>query len=388
MNMRWAILPAGFFIMLCLGTVYSWSVFRIPLQQNYGFSALESGLPFTVLLLTYALSMAVNGPVIRRYPSRPLLIGGGFLVGLGWFLTGTTQSALLKTLYYGIITGWGVGLVYGIPLAVCTEYFPRHRGLAMGVVLAGFGLSAIVTAPLLQAFIATIGISATFQIMGIVFFLIITLFSVFIPPIQGKQESHNQTVSLRSCIANPFFQRLWVLYLLGALAGLTAISIASPVGIEMAQQSPESVASWMALFALCNGAGRPLFGFLTDRWGFQKTASLNYGLIILASLSALTIPVFGVPLFVGSFCLFWFSLGGWLAIAPAVTAHHFEKHLYQKIYGYVFTAYGTASLIGISSAGVLRDFTGSYESVFFVTMGGALVGLFLLWKGGSGASAT
>jgi MFS family permease len=383
MKIRWAILPAGFFIMLCLGTVYSWSVFRIPLQQKYGFSALESGLPFTVLLVTYALSMAVNGPIIRQYPSRPLLIIGGFLVGLGWFLAGTTQSAILKTIYYGVITGWGVGLVYGIPLAACTEYFPQHRGLAMGIVLGGFGLSAIVTAPLLQAFIATQGISATFQIMGVLFFILITLLSFFIPNTpKTNPENSAQRISLRSCSTDPFFQLLWGLYLLGALAGLTAISIASPVGIEMAGQSPERVASWMALFALCNGAGRPLFGFLTDRWGFQKTATLNYGLIILASLSALAIPVFGVPFFVVSFSLFWFSLGGWLAIAPAVTAQHFEKNLYQKVYGYLFTAYGTASLLGISSAGMLRDLTGTYRTVFFVTIGGALLGLLLLWKRG------
>lgn len=71
---RWLLIPLGMIILLCLGSVYSWSIFRTPLEQEMGISATESLLPYTFVLVFYASLMPVTGFYLIDNRARSLIM--------------------------------------------------------------------------------------------------------------------------------------------------------------------------------------------------------------------------------------------------------------------------------------------------------------------------
>ncbi|MFP4466236.1 MAG: MFS transporter [Candidatus Goldiibacteriota bacterium] len=373
-------IAAGFFIMLCLGSVYSWSVFRKPLEEALGIGAFESGFPFMVLLAMYSVSMLFSGRIIGRYRHSTLVLIGALLVGAGWMFSGFFSNIWLITFFYGVLTGAGIGLVYGIPLAAIIERFEKNRGAAMGLVLAGFGISAIITAPLLNYLIQQYGLAFTFKTAGTAFFFIVALLGFVFKNKHALEsgapgESGKPLLSFRGIMTVPGFLPLWLKYYLGVLAGLTAIAITSPVAQETAGLSAKNAGYAVGIFAFFNGIGRPVFGIVIDKMGFNRAAALNYIIIIAASLLVFAVDAEREAFFYFAFALLWFSMGGWLAMAPAATAALFGDGNYQKAYGVIFTAYGAAAITGIFLSGAIRDLTGNYNYMFVFIIAASAAGL-------------
>ena len=129
---------------------------------------------------------------------------------------------------------------------------------------------------------------------------------------------------------------LWLNDAISTLGGLSAIGIASPVGIELIGISPVMAAASVSLFAVLNGVSRPLFGWLCDRWTPAQAAMLVSSLILVGNLLMLRAGQGDMALYLVAFCLFWSALGGWLAIAPATTLHCFPAGL--AVLGIVLSA--------------------------------------------------
>ncbi len=389
---RWLFVALGFLVNLCEGGIYAFSVFRKPLEEQLGIGATASGLPFTVFLAVFAAMMAISGGLLERWGPRKTGVLGGILVGLGWILAGLFPNVALLVLFYGVLAGAGVGLLYGAPIAVVTRWFPDRKGLAVGLTLMGFGLSALVIAPVLNALIHAVGPLPTFSFMGLVFLVVLPLLAVPLryprpgwrPPGWAPSPTRVRMgldLDRRAMLRTPAFPVLWLTFTFGSMAGLMAVGIAAPFGKEVAGVSP-TVAAWaVSAFAMFNGLGRPLYGWLADRLTPRYAAVLSFTLI-LGAAAALNLGGKGnVPLYFLGFALFWLNLGGWLAIAPTATAAFFGTKDYGRNYGVVFTAYGAGGILAGILSGLVRDLTGSYSAVFYPVMGLAALGLILALTG-------
>jgi OFA family oxalate/formate antiporter-like MFS transporter len=382
---RWVFIALGLVSLLCMGTVYSWSIFRAPLQAHFDIASTRSLLPFTVLLVTYALLMPVAGRKLDTLGPRKLMGLGGLLVGGGYFLAGFAPGPGWLTLFYGGMAGAGVGIAYGVPLAVSARWYPDRKGLALGLTVIGFGLSPLLTAPLAKMLIQRYGVMAAFRILGAGFALLIPVIASRMRfPEPGRMESafpglFSPPDSPRPALP-PFwklrgFAPLWFCYMLGTYVGLTAIGISSSVASEVIGIDSAASAGLVSLFAVFNGLGRPLFGTLTDRLSPARAALISYALICAASVLMLGAGQGSRLLYIVSFCVFWLCLGGWLALAPTATAKLFPVEGYPKYYGYLFTAYGAGALLGTLTAGSLRDIFGSYRFAFLPFAAIALLGM-------------
>ncbi|CAD5941608.1 putative MFS-type transporter YhjX [Planktothrix agardhii] len=308
---RWLLIPLGMTILLCLGSVYSWSIFRTPLEKELGISASASLLPFTFILVFYAAVMPIAGFYIPRIGTRLMTAVGGMIVGLGYILSSFATN--------------------------------------------------------------------------------VTTLVMKLPP-QGwhpRQNMANSTSILASSypknlLRSRSFYGLWICYVIGTLVGLSAIGISSTVGEEIINIDPTVAASSVSLFALFNGVSRPLFGWLVDRFKPHYIAILSYVLILIACILMVNAQTGQVGNYLIAFCLFWFCLGGWLAMAPTITLGFFNPEQYAQNYGIVFTAYGVGALIGTLATGRIRDLFGTYTYVFypmaFLAMIGIIVACFLLKK--------
>lgn len=383
---RWLLIPMGMIVLLCLGSVYSWSIFRKPLETQLNISATESLLPYTIGLLFYSIFMPIAGFLIPKIGARVMTATGGLIVGLGYILASFAPNIALITLCYGAIAGAGVGIAYGVPMAVMARWFPDKKGLAVGLTIIGFGLSPLITAPLASQLIVSYGVSITLRILGIAFIFIILAMSIALkfPPAYWNPSLsstlEDSTPGIRNytpMLKSPSFYSLWFCYAIGALVGLTAIGISSPVAVEIVQMDSNFAARSVSLFALFNGISRPLFGWLTDRFQPRQVAISSYTIILVACILMISAQVGQILTYLIAFCLFWFCLGGWLAMAPTMTLKFFNPDNYAQNYGIVFTAYGVGALVGTVFVGQIRDLFGSYTYGFYIMGVLAIVGIFI-----------
>jgi len=380
---RWLYIPLGLIIFMCMGTIYSWSIFRTPIENSFNIGATESGLPYMFFLVFYALAMPFAGSYMDKYGPRIMTITGGLLISIGWFLSGFTTSITFLTISYGVIGGTGVGIAYGAPMAVAAKWFPDKEGLAVGLTLGGFGLSPFITAPAANWLITIFGAFTTFKILGGLFAIIITLLALPLKfPEANHQISQNKNTNNQNLEIDPknmfksrSFYALWTTFVIGTIIGLMAIAISGPVAEELINLDSATASIYVSFFAIFNGIGRPIFGALTDKLKAKKTAIISFSLIILASLLMIINNSANPALYFIAFAIFWLNLGGWLAIAPAATSYFFGKKNYIKNYGYLFTAYGVGAVIGNLLSGSIRDIMGSYYFVFYPTIILAALGI-------------
>jgi len=399
---RWAFVIIGMIINLCLGSIYSWSVFKAPLKAfletsgpEVSASALQ--LPFMIFLGFFAVAMVLTGKYIEKYGPRKVVMVGGVLTGLGWLMASMASSINILTVTYGVIGGVGVGIAYGVPVAMSGRWFPDKRGLAVGLTVLGFGFSAFFTANIANVLIASSGVMQTFRIFGIAFIIIMVILATplvfppagwkpagWAPPAPKPGAAVKCELKREEMLKSKTFYGLWLCYFIGCLAGLMAISISADVAGIVGKEAVAAMLlgfSPVGFFAIFNGGGRPVFGTLTDKLTPKNAAVLSFVLIIIASLLIWKIQT--PAIYILSFAILWGCLGGWLAIAPTATASFFGTGDYPRCYGMVFLAYGAGALVGPFLAGYFKDATGSFINVFPVVVVLAAAGIviaFLLMK--------
>lgn len=397
---RWLLIIIGTIIELCLGAVYAYSVLSVPLKkvftESFGLqpSAIEMQLPYIVSLAMFAITMPLAGKYIEKMGPKKVGIIGGIVVGLGWILASFATSPVTLAVLYGFVAGVGVGIAYGSPITTSARWFPDKRGLAVGLTLLGFGFSAFITGKIADTLSASIGIFNTLRILGVAFLILVVVLSMFLKfppagwcPIGWKPPAAASGVKAdftrEEMTKTKTFSGLWICYTIGALAGLMAIGVAKPAGMEVAANAGmETVAAGVLMtnlilpFAFCNAGGRPIFGTLTDKLTPPRAAILSYVLIIGASMLVYLNPA-SVQMYTISFSVLWLCLGGWLAIAPAATASYFGTKDYARNYGLVYTAYGVGAIIGNLMAGAAKDILGGYVQVFPYVSVLAAIGIIL-----------
>ncbi len=386
---RWLFVVFGLLIQLCLGAVYAWGTFKKPIMTHFTLNATEGALPFIIFLAFFAVLMPFGGRWIQKYGPRRMGIIGGILVGIGWILAGFATNLVTLCLTYGVIAGAGVGLAYGAPIQAATRWFPDKKGLAVGLTVGGFGLSAAAVSPIGNALINSHDVTFMFKIFGIVFLVLTVLFSLTLKfpvanwkpagwagPKAGAPVSQNFTPS--QMIKTTSFWALFLCFIFGSTAGLMAIGMASPVGQEVIKISAGLAATLTSVFAIFNFAGRPIFGWLTDRIKPSNAAVISFILIALGSTGMLFFAGEGATaVYIVSFVFLWMALGGWLAIAPTATATFFGAANNSSNYGIVFIAYGLGAIIGNLVSGRAKDLFGNYNIAFTVTLILAVIGLVL-----------
>src|ERR1700726_1890458 len=247
---RWVIAIAGVFLQIALGAVYAWSVFRVPLSKQFGWSISEVTLTFTISIFVLGFAAFFGGLWLNRKGPRVVALTGGALYGLGVFLASFSHHLWWLYLSYGVIGGIGLGLGYIVPVAVLVKWFPDRRGLITGIAVGGFGAGALVTAPVATRLIERVGVLHTFAYLGIAYLIVTVVSGAFMqnPPEGWKPEGWSPTATqaaqrakrdytLREALATWQWWALWSLLFLNTSAGISVISQESPMFQEIGKAS-------------------------------------------------------------------------------------------------------------------------------------------------------
>src|SRR5882757_6561801 len=275
---RWVIAIAGIFLQIALGAVYAWSVFRIPLSKQFGWSISEVTFTFTISIFVLGFAAFFGGLWMNRKGPRVVALTGGTLYGLGVFLTNFSANNLWWLYFsYGFIGGLGLGLGYIVPVAVLVKWFPDRRGLITGIAVGGFGAGALITAPVATRLIQSVGVLSTFAYLGIAYLIVTLVTGLFMqnPPDGWRPEGWTPTASQTSHRAGRDYTlgealktwqwwALWLLLFLNTCAGISIISQEAPLFQELAGVTAVVAASMVGLASIGNAVGRVFWAWASD----------------------------------------------------------------------------------------------------------------------------
>ncbi len=362
---RKLLVVAAILIQVCLGTVYAFSVFVNPLRETMGWSLNQVSLAFTICLASFTIFMNVAGRVQDQKGPRLTATIGGLLLGFGLIWSGLTSSLIGFYLAYGVMAGAGIGFGYVAPISTLVQWFPERKALMSGLAVFGFGAGPLVLAPTATYLIGLYGVNTTLTLVGVAFLFIVSAAAQFLSlprPIEARKAigfDHNQPIWQTGR-----FWRLWLYFLVGAGAGLMVISQAAPLAQELAGLSAVEAASIVGLLALTNGLGRLLWGFVADKFGYERTIAVIFVLFTLDLLVVLQLAANQWLLSLGLLTAA-FSFGGVLALMPALTSKYFGDAQLGRNYALVFSAYGVAGVLGPMAISMVFTRTGSYMSALW-----------------------
>ncbi len=369
---RWGIAAAGVIMQIALGAVYAWSVFRIPLTKSFGWTISQVTFAFTLAILMLGFAAFVGGLWMRRSGPRIVAIAAGISYGAGVFLASLSAGHLYWLYFsYGFLGGIGLGLGYIVPVATLVKWFPDKRGMITGIAVAGFGAGALITAPIASRLIVQVGVLKTFAILGIAYFLAVTIPALFMkdPPADfvpaGWVPSAAQTrqraakdYTLGGALGKWQWYALWAMLFLNTSAGISIISQAAPMAQEITGVTAAVAAGMVGIISIANGSGRFLWAWLSDVAG-RRLVFLAMFLIQAAVFWAMP-HVTGFGLFTTLCFIVLLCYGGGFGTMPAFAADYFGATNVGSIYGLMLTAWGFAGVLGPMIIARIRQSTGQY----------------------------
>lgn len=381
----------GFLMNLLLGTAYSWSVFKVALQRDFGASDVMALLPFAVAMAMFSVGMVFAGRLVDRHGPRGIAIVGTLVYGLGYVLSSlmdrTPWPLETLALTFGGVVGIGTGFAYNPAITTVVRWYPVRKGLASGLVVMGVGLSPVLTAPLADVLIQAYGVPTTFLVLGIVFLATLIPMSSFLrfppdgwqPPPEVVSRARSEwrpaaEMDRRTMLRTSAFWVAWALYVLGTAGGFMIIGNASSLILDVGAAAALATAAVQVL-AIFNSAGRPLFGRLWDAWSPRRTLLLMFALL-LSAMALLAVSTSWVPRYLG-IALAGVVFGGFLAVMPALNTVFFGERNAGANYGALFTAFGTGSLVALVAGGWIHDVFGGYVPAFYAGIGVSALGLLL-----------
>ncbi len=404
---RWLVPPAAIAVHMCIGEVYGFSVFNVPLTQaGAGWTIPQVGWVYSIALFMLGLSAAVFGKWVERSGPRKAMVAscvcfcGGLLI--------SAIGVKLKMLWlvymgYGFTGGIGLGLGYISPVSTLIKWFPDRPGMATGMAIMGFGGGALIGAPLgvkLMDYFksaTSIGVAEAFIAMAFLY-AISMLFGAFIvrvpadgwKPTDWEPSQHlkpmmtNATVAVDVAWKTPQFWYLWVVLCMNVTAGIGILGQASKMCSDMFGVSAAVGGGFAGLLSLFNMGGRFVWSSVSDYTG-RKVVYCIYFLLgaILYCAIPYTQNIQNKAFFFVVTAAIISMYGGGFATIPAYLRDMFGAYQVGAIHGRLITAWSVAALLGPSlvnyistakiEAGVPK--AEAYNSTMFLMAGLLMVGL-------------
>jgi OFA family oxalate/formate antiporter-like MFS transporter len=378
-NHGWRVTFAGMGINLALGVLYSWSVIKKNIPDDWEWTDKDKSWPYAIACLVFALVMVPGGRLQDKMGPRLAATIGGILVGAGMIVASLTDMPLWYILGFGLLAGSGFGFGYASATPPAVKWFPAARtGMIAGIVVSGFGLASVYIAPLTKWLIGTYGIQHAMLALGIAFlFVVVLLAQLLTPPPKGyvpagaapaktgvaKKEDFAPTEMLRTSQ----FYLLWFMYFCGSGAGLMIIGNLDPIAKNQAGLDLGFLL--VAMLAVGNGGGRILAGTLSDKFGRRQTLCavlvIQAILMILLSFADKETTLATVPAMAVISALIGANYGANLALFPSVTKDFYGLKNFGVNYGLVFTAWGVGGFALSMLAAELKDQLNHYYYSFY-----------------------
>jgi OFA family oxalate/formate antiporter-like MFS transporter len=388
---RWIQLGLGLVAMMSISSPqYVWTLFTKPLQEALGAPLSAIQVTFTVVIVLQTFLSPLQGYLVDRFSARILIALGCLLSGLGWIAAAHATTLIGLYLTYGLFCGIGTGIVYVGIVGLMVRWFPDRRGLATGVVAAGYGFGAILTTFPIDTMMRESGYQHTLIVFGIILGLVGAAAALAIrmptendtlppPPAMASTVSAPPGEMLRSNV----FWLMFVMMTMMSTGGLMIISqfAAFSRDFGVANITVFGLAALplaLTVDRLTNGLTRPFFGWVSDRIGRENTMGIAF-LMEAASVTLMVLFRDNALVFVILSGIVFFGWGEIFSLFPSTLTDTFGTKHATTNYGLLYIAQGIGSILGGPLAALLREQTGSWLPVFAIIIAmDALTGILAL----------
>jgi oxalate/formate antiporter len=357
---------------------YVWTLFTQPLMSTVGATLAQIQITFSILIVIQTFLAPCQGLLVDRFGPRALLSVGGALTGLSWVLASRVTTLAGLYLTYGLLGGIGTGIVYVGVVGHMVQWFPDRRGLATGIVAAGYGMGALLTTFPIAELLKDAGYQAALVRYGLIFIAagVIAAQGLRIAaPTNGRHTGSGLTdpgsrpeFRPSEMLRTPIFWLMFVMMTMMSTAGLMVTSQMAAFTRDFGMAN--AVVFGLPLLPLAlsidritNGLTRPFFGWLSDQIGRESTMVIAFTLegaamtawLFTRSHPALFVVMSGVVLF------------GWgeiFSLFPSTLTDTFGTRHATTNYGFLYMAQGVGSVLGGPVAALVHDLYGSWMPVF------------------------
>ena len=387
---RWLLVAAALLLQFSIGAVYAWSVFAKALQSASAFelSKVEAALPFEVTIGMIFIGTYLGGRIQDRRGPRVVALAGGVIYALGVILASfaTSRDQLwLLVLGYGVISGFGLGLAYIVPIAMLQKWFPDRRGLITGLAVGGFGFGAVLTSPVAQQLIEANSDVPTkaFLPLGIGY-LVLSLIGAsffrnppegyvvpgYVPATSGRVVDSGKDYVQGEALRTPQWYLLTAILTLNVTAGIALISQAAASATDIAGYSVGAAATVVGILAIFNGAGRVVWAAASDYVGRMPAFIAMLG---LNGVCLLLLPhASNAALFFLLAAVIYLCYGGGFGTMPATAGDFFGVRHAGAIYGLMIVGWSIGGVVGplIASAliGEEKNYTTAYTTLGVIAL--------------------
>jgi OFA family oxalate/formate antiporter-like MFS transporter len=382
-NNRWFQLVASLIAMIMIANLqYAWTLFVQPLQSSTGWKLSDIQFAFTLFILFQTWIQPLDGWLIDRLGPRGFISAAGVLCGLGWAGMGyATSLPMLYALY--CLAGMGAAFVYSGSIGSALKWFKDRRGLASGIMAAGFGGGTALFIPIIQSLIGSGGHRLAFVATGIVQGLAILVVAQFLrhPPHEATTAKpsagsapavgtrHFTTLEM---LRTPQFYFMYTMFVLMATGGLLVTANAGPMSRDWGLTAAALTLA-ATLSPLANGAARVFWGWASDKLGRENTMILTFLAQAVCLYLVVALGPRSAAWFSFTLVLVYFTWGQIYSLFPATCGDYFGAKHATSNYAVLYTAKGVASILGGWVGALLYEQSGSWAMGFYGSAAMALV---------------
>ena len=375
-NNRWFQLGASLIAMIMIANLqYAWTLFVQPLQANTGWRLSDIQFAFTLFILFQTWVQPLDGWLIDRLGPRGFISAAGLLCGLGWAGMGyATSLPMLYTFYCA--AGIGAAFVYSGSIGSALKWFKDRRGLASGIMAAGFGGGTALFIPFISSMIASSGYQSTFIATGLFQGLVIVIVAQFLrhpaaepasaakPAVGAGSQLGRRQFTTGEMLRTPQFYVMYVMFVLMATGGLLVTANAGPMARSWGL-SAAALTLAATLSPLANGASRIFWGAVSDRIGRETTMIITFFLQAVCLLLVVLVGQLSATWFAITLVLVYFTWGQIYSLFPSTAGDYFGSRHATSNYAVLYTAKGVASIIGGWFGAFLYEQFGSWSVGFY-----------------------
>jgi MFS transporter, OFA family, oxalate/formate antiporter len=381
---RWSQLLLGLVAMMAISSPqYVWTLFTGPLNQRLGTTLAEIQVTFSLLIVLQTFFSPFQAYLVDRFGPKLLISVGALMSGGSWVLSSYADSLTALYISYGVIGGFGTGIIYVGIIGLVVRWFPDRRGLATGLAAAGYGFGAFFTSFPIDNMIRSSGYERTLLVWGIIQAAIGVVAALglrvphegyrpigFNPDTVQLEMQSRRSYSPKEMLQSPIFYLLFIMMAMMSTSGLMVVSNVGPFANEykVAQVLVFGMAALplsLTLSRVTNGLTRPFFGWVSDRIGRESTMALAFSLEAIAIL-VLFAFIDNPAMFVVLTGLVFFGWGEIFSLFPSTLTDTFGSKFAATNYGFLYIAQGVGSIFGGPAAAFLREQTGSWTTVFIL----------------------
>jgi oxalate/formate antiporter len=391
---KWIQLLLGVVCMMAISSPqYVWALFTKPLLGELGVELATLQVTFSILIVLQTFFSPFQGYLVDRFGPRLLLSIGAILTGLSWILSAKVHSVVGIYLTYGLFGGLGTGIVYVGIVGLMVRWFPSSRGFAVGLVAAGYGFGAILTTFPISSTLASSDYQHTLTVFGYIIGAVgliaaqgLRMPDAVISAVKSAVARASKGVAPKTMLKTPVF---WLMFAMMTMMSTSGLMVISQMGAFAKDFGVANAMVWgMAALPLAltidrvtNGLTRPLFGWISDRYGRENTMFIAFGLEAIAMTGWLYFRNDPVMFVILSGIVF-FGWGEIFSLFPSTLTDTFGEKYATTNYGFLYMAQGVGSILGGPIAALVYASTGSWLPVFglmiLLDASAAILALFVL----------